>query len=99
MDDDEKVAALEWALQVAEPIPGYQALQTPARALLDAVRLIRANEYGGSSGWDCDIPACPECMASNYAASQYATPQSEAQPHEPECEVGSWVRAAARAGL
>ena len=58
-------------------------------ALLDAVRLIRAHEWAAnqpeSYGYS-GAPCCPDC--------EWTEPD-----HTPSCEVGSWVRAAERAGL
>ena len=93
MDDNEKTAALEWALRTDNYAQAIQeeatsagatatvlSLETGARALLDAVRLLCEGE------WD-STDHCPKCFEPPYAY------------HLPTCEVGSWVRAAARAGL
>ena len=58
-----------------------------ATALLEAARLIRVLEWPGSG-------QCPVCW---HWESIPIDPSMEG--HTPECEVGRWVRAAARAGL
>lgn len=89
MDEDEKVAALEWALR-HEAAGEYEQPDVVAfRALVDAVRLIRAHEWSGQS-WcrHCSgHDSCIECRVFVEGA------------HNSKCEVGSWVRAAAKAGI
>ena len=88
--EDERVTALENALHVVdEAAAGWDGLEYESnmgRALLDAVRLIRAVEWNGWT-YTGDGDVCPLCSP------------IEEKTHTPECEVGQWVRAAARAGL
>ena len=93
MNEDEKVAALELALGREKSVAGAE-LPDPyipsdvkiSRALLDAVRLIRAHEYVlYNDSAEISYRECAGCLLEDA--------------HEPLCEVGSWVRAAARAKL
>ena len=87
--EDERVTALENALHaVNEAAAGWDGLEYESnmgRALLDAVRLIRAHEFVEDGDWI--DPRCPLCSRPEY------------QGHLETCEVGRWVRAAERAGI
>ena len=86
MNEDEKVAALEWALDETDPLiwhtPGAPepATETGARALLDAVGLIRTPIEG-------------ECVYCGWPIN------ANQEQHAEDCPALPWVRAAARAGL
>ena len=87
--EDERVTALENALHVVnEAAAGWDGLEYESnmgRALLDAVRLIRAHEFVEDGDWI--DPRCPQCSRPDPAAD-FA-----------RFEVPLVLRAAERAGI